>query len=197
MPEAAPCGASSDILIAKGKLFLSLHFLADQVVCHHFPVGKTFGTKLYPLTGKLTRTMLCPVVNQIIAIDKVLAMRQDNTFLEEVAKVMGEPLDLVGPCRRIVPGSRGEDIDLVVFTQLVRSINGAGHRIHQRENAGHLVKAPLILALCFFTQLFDFVLKINLHTIHVEKQRFHSKIFITEKLIFRHNIRNEEDKIQR
>jgi hypothetical protein len=81
--------------------FLSLHILADQVVCHHIPVGKTVGTKLYPLTGKLTRTLLCPIVNQIIAINKVFAMRQDNTFLGEVAKVIVEPLDFA-PCRKIV-----------------------------------------------------------------------------------------------
>lgn len=91
-------------------VFLSLQILADQVVCHNIPVGKTVGTKLYPLTGKLARAILCSVVNEIIAIDEVLAMRQDNAFLGEVAKVMGEPLDLVAPCRRIVPGNRGEDI---------------------------------------------------------------------------------------
>ncbi len=106
---------------------MSLHILADQVVCHHIPVGKTVRTKLYPLAGKLACTMLCSVVNEIIAIDEVLAMRQDNAFLEEVAKVMGESLYLVAPCRRIVPGNRGEDIDLVVFTLLVRNLNGAGY----------------------------------------------------------------------
>jgi hypothetical protein len=70
-------------------------------VCHNIPVGKTVGTKLYPLTGKLARAILCSVVNEIIAIDEVLAMRQDNTFLEEVAKVIVEPLDFA-PCRKIV-----------------------------------------------------------------------------------------------
>jgi hypothetical protein len=53
-------------------------------------------------------------------------MRQDNTFLEEVAKVIVEPLDFA-PCRKIVPGNREEDIDLVVFTQFVSGINGARH----------------------------------------------------------------------
>ena len=83
--------------------FLSLHILADQVVCHHIPIGKTVRIKLYPLAGKLTCTMLCSVVNQIIAIDKVFAMRHYNTFLEEVAKLIVEPLDFA-PCRKIVPG---------------------------------------------------------------------------------------------
>jgi hypothetical protein len=82
-------------------VFLSLQILADQVVCHHILDGQTLETKLYPLTGKLTRTLLCPIVNQIIAINKVFAMRQDNTFLEEVAKVIVEPLDFA-PCRKIV-----------------------------------------------------------------------------------------------
>jgi hypothetical protein len=45
--------------------------------------------------------MLCSVVNEIIAIDEVLAMRQDNAFFEEVAKLIVEPLDFA-PCRKIV-----------------------------------------------------------------------------------------------
>lgn len=71
--------------------------------------------------------MLCPVVNEIIAINEVLVMRQDNTFLEEVANVMDEPLDFVAPCRKIVSRGRGEDIDFVVFTQFASGINGARH----------------------------------------------------------------------
>jgi hypothetical protein len=81
--------------------FLSLQILADQVVCHHILDGQTLETKLYPLTGKLTHIMLRSVVNKIIAINKVFAMRHYNTFLEEVAKVIVEPLDFA-PCRKIV-----------------------------------------------------------------------------------------------
>ena len=110
----------------RGTVFLSLRILANQVVCHHVPVGKTFGSKLYPLTRKLTRTMRCPVAYEIITIDEVLVMRQDNTFCEEVAKVIVEPL-YFAPCRKIVSSGRGEDIDFVVFTQLVSGINGARH----------------------------------------------------------------------
>ena len=80
--------------------------------------------------------MLGPIVDEVVAIDEVLAMRQGDALLEQVAKVAGEPHDLVGPCRGVVPWSRREDIHFVVLAQRVRSLDSAGHGIHEREDTG-------------------------------------------------------------
>ena len=62
-------------------------------------------------------------------------MRQDNTLLEQVTVVLGYPINLVTPCRWVLPWGSKKDIHIVVLAQLVHSLYGTRHRVHQREDA--------------------------------------------------------------
>jgi len=107
-------------------------------------------TKLDPLLAKSgvleeLRTVVRPVIDQIVPAVEVLVVREDQPLVGGCAKVPLHPLQLVGPGARVLPWRRREDVRVEELAEFVIRRNRTRHRLHQPEEPRNLVGVPLVL----------------------------------------------------
>ena len=57
-----------------------------------------------------------------------------------------------------------------MMSQLMKRVDGTWHRLHAREDGGHVVPTSEVLA-CSFRKAVDAGLEINEHAVHVDEDR--------------------------
>lgn len=103
--------------------------------------------KRNPFSFKFARAILAPVVYQIVALAEVLAMGDDHALVEHIVEIACHPPHLVGPCRRILSRSCGEDVQVEMLLQRMHGFDGSRHGLHLGKESGNLIQASLVFLL--------------------------------------------------
>ena len=114
------------------------------------------------------------VVDEVVAVAEVLVVREDDAFVEHAplfgSEMVLHPFKLVVQSGGVLPRGCGEDIDIVFLGQLVYGLYSARHRVHQGEDARHIVEVAFVSLFRCFVQLVDAGLEIDEDIVHVEEE---------------------------
>ena len=69
--------------------------------------------------------MLAAVIYQIVPQAEVLAVREENPLVENIAQMLDDLGQFVAPCRGVFPWCGGENEHIIVLGQQVDSFDGA------------------------------------------------------------------------
>ena len=132
-----------------------------------FPIRELRTAKVNPFPSEMIRAVRRAVVNEVGPFQETLVVAEDQPLLEIGIQVHLDPVQFVGPARRVVPGCGGQKIDVVLLSQSVEGFQCARHRVHQREHPGSVLGMRRIALQHLRTQAVDAGIEINKDAVHV------------------------------